>query len=170
MKPADSTQQAFSKNKSLEEIVTELQSELESHAKYFHRQASLLAALNDNVLQAEATQKMINHNLEYIESQQNDLSNVLDALEKNITTLNIPSTAVDEQRQKIYSLAEDINKQLNEMSDQMNTVIHQVNSLNDQSDDPVLEIVKILNYHLESLNWIDKATIDLRQKLVASQK
>ena len=90
-----------------------------------------------------------------------------------------------------YELSENLNKQLNDMVFQLNDIIGKVNALNDGSNSApssaiiddhnnnnngggggggseasaVDEIVKILNTHLDSLQWIEKCSNDLKEKV-----
>jgi nuclear pore complex protein Nup62 len=148
-------------------------------------------------LQAE-----IDQSLSYINAQQEDLSSILDAYEKQMkevldeSNLQQPMQPADIQREKAYSLAEGLNKQLDDVSRNLNIMIDEVNKMNgteesiDDNDTEdnvslalscqvnyhhilhinatfvqVSQIVKILNAHLTSLQWIDNTTSAMQNKI-----
>ncbi|KAL1918902.1 uncharacterized protein VTP21DRAFT_2283 [Calcarisporiella thermophila] len=179
------------KDKSMEEILNRWSAELDSCVREFHKQAvdvaewdriliengSQITKLYNETLQAEATQTQIDQSLEYIESQQRELSNVLDTYERQVHEMfeagNATTTdgmqRADEEREKAYHLAESLNKQLDDMSTNLKNMIDEINragySRVENEDDPLDQVVKILNAHLTSLNWIDSNAAVLQQKV-----
>ena len=82
----------------------------------------------------EQTQKTIDQNLDYIDSQQEELSSILDQyesqvqkmFEKDAATAGANSNGlrpVDEQREQTYILAENLNNQLDDMSVNLSNMI-----------------------------------------------
>lgn len=93
-------------------------------------------------------------------------------------------TLADEERENAYSLAENLNTQLDEMAAQLSVLIEEINAskgVHDRAvtgvqngegnggaeveENPVAAIVRILNEHLSSLEWLDNSTTDLAQKV-----
>lgn len=76
-----------------------------------------------------------------------------------------------------YQLAEtlsdrldDMGKDLKNMIDQLNTASSTISKSNQPVDDPLSQIVKILNSHLSSLQWIDQHASALQAKIAAAQQ
>lgn len=157
------------------------------------------------MIKTEALQAEIDQSLSYINAQQEDLSSILDAYEKQMkevldeSNLQQPMQPADIQREKAYSLAEGLNKQLDDVSRNLNIMIEEVNKMNgtDKSIDDndgednvsfrcrgqlesitpyltlctqVSQIVKILNAHLTSLQWIDSTTVTMQNKIQEASK
>jgi septation ring formation regulator EzrA len=77
-------------------------------------------------------------------------------------------TPADEEREKAYSLAENLNFQLDDMSSQLSTLISEMNALSSQTeteDDPLTMITRILGEHLSSLEWVNASVGDLESRL-----
>ncbi|CAI8038036.1 Nuclear pore glycoprotein p62 [Geodia barretti] len=53
------------------------------------------------------------------------------------------------------------------MEQDLKVIIEQMNSSNaaEDEDNPMVKVVKILNAHADSLNWIDRNTALLKQKV-----
>jgi len=103
-------------------------------------------------VETEKTQKTIDQNLDYIDSQQQELSGILDQyeeqvqrmFEKDAATAGVNANGlrpVDEQREQTYSLAENLNKQLDDMSLNLTSMIEEINQTSPKADgedsDPV---------------------------------
>jgi hypothetical protein len=77
-------------------------------------------------------------------------------------------TPADEERERAYSLAENLNFQLDDMSSQLSTLISEMNALSTKTeteDDPLTMITRILGEHLSSLEWVNGSVEDLETKL-----
>lgn len=103
-------------------------------------------------VETEETQAKIDQNLDYIDSQQQELSKTLDMyedqvqklFEKDAATAGVNANGlrpVDEQREQTYSLAENLNKQLDDMSLNLTSMIEEINQTSTktegESGDPV---------------------------------
>jgi nuclear pore complex protein Nup62 len=103
-------------------------------------------------VETEETQTQIDQNLDYIDSQQQELGKILDMyedqvqkmFEKDASTAGVNPNGlrpVDEQREQTYSLAENLNKQLDDMSLNLTSMIEEINQTNAstaaESGDPV---------------------------------
>lgn len=117
-------------------------------------------------VETEETQAKIDQNLNYIDSQQQELSKILDMyedqvqkmFEKDAATAGVNANGlrpVDEQREQTYSLAENLNKQLDDMSLNLTSMIEEINQTSNktegESGDPVSFVLTELTptrYHL----------------------
>jgi nuclear pore complex protein Nup62 len=130
--------------------------------------------LNSQIEETEKIQKEIDTNLEYIENQQKELNSILDEYDKKIRPLvegsaNDPRgkmNPADEERESAYNTAENLNKQLDDLGNTLSDMIKEINSTKGAEDDDddentIGQIVKILNRHLCSLQWIDQSTTEL---------
>lgn len=116
--------------------------------------------------------------MSYINAQQEELNLILDNYEKQIkevfdeSNLQQPMQAADEQREKAYGLAENLNCQLDDVNRNLNVMVEEINKMgnakqatNNDDDDVVTQIVQILNSHLSSLQWIDTHSVQLQNKI-----
>jgi nuclear pore complex protein Nup62 len=91
--------------------------------------------LYENVTKVEVTQREIDQNLEYINSQQEELNNILDTYEKQIkevfdeSNLQQPMQPADTQREKAYGLAENLNSQLDDVNRNLNVMVEEINKM-----------------------------------------
>ncbi|ORE18459.1 hypothetical protein BCV71DRAFT_115128 [Rhizopus microsporus] len=175
----------------MEEILNFWTKELERQTKDFHKQATQvsqwdqqliengnkIAALHENVKKVELLQQEIDSNLGYINTQQEELSSLLDQYEKQIkdvfneSNLQQPMQTADTQREKAYGLAESLNSQLDDVNRNLNIMVEEINKMGTtkqsagDEDDVVGQIVQILNSHLSSLQWIDTHSAKLQNKI-----
>ncbi|KAH9244686.1 hypothetical protein BASA81_017896 [Batrachochytrium salamandrivorans] len=181
------------KNKTLEDILNKWTSDLEVYTQEFRSQATELQKWDRTILENGATE--IDQNLEYIEAQQNELEATLDSYQAQVLALSqsdaqatqFRSSPADNEREKAYTLAENLNKQLDDMSLQLTVIIDDMNASRNaassggtsggggavgskpvapEDDNPISAIVHILNDHLASLEWIDKTSNDLASRVV----
>ncbi|WFD08195.1 FG-nucleoporin nsp1 [Malassezia vespertilionis] len=218
--PSSTAAPSMLRGKSVEEIVKMWQTELDASAKEFGRQADEVAGwdrvllnggdeiskLVASITQAEERQLGIDQTLDYVEQQQTELNTLLDAYESQRGELHAQAGAgrgvdvgvADIEREKSYTLAENLNAQLDDMSRNLVSMIDEVNQLASPSgtrnttadaspnsldtlrtggrelmpgaEDPILQISGILNAHLSSLKWIDEHTVMLRDRLEALRR
>jgi len=155
---------------------------MENHVHLFNTHASEIAKwdfqilnnagkishLSNRVKKMEKEQATIEKDVEYICTQEQELNRILDALQNAVTPIysSSVSTPVDIQREKGYQRAEEINRDLNAMEAQL---IEMIGDLNKKSaideDNPVTQIIAILNAHLESLKQIDRSSAQLQAKI-----
>uniref|UniRef100_A0A8W8L8I8 Nuclear pore glycoprotein p62 n=1 Tax=Magallana gigas TaxID=29159 RepID=A0A8W8L8I8_MAGGI len=71
------------------------------------------------------------------------------------------------ERENTYQLAENIDAQLKRMLSDLKEIIDHLNSSNTNQDqtDPIQQITKILNSHMDSLQWIDQNSTLLGRKV-----
>jgi len=126
--------------------------------------------LHSEALRVQVAQKELDQNLEILYTQQNELHQLLASLENEVETLanEIDMNPTDVEREKGYQLAEDINSQLDQMGNTVKELITKLNTSQEKSVDaenPIAQIVKILNSHLNSLQWIDQNSAILQSRI-----
>jgi len=174
----------------LEEIVNSWNEELETQVAEFQRQSIEIAqwdqkiikngekivAFNERVLKIEALQSELDQNLAYVSAQQSELEGLLDGIDKELpalvaaTTRNSLTTSVDLDRDRTFEMAEQVQNQVSELTTTLSQMVREVNSASESSSNsvpdtsqPVVDIVQILNAHLDTLQWIDQQVDDLKK-------
>lgn len=162
---------------SFEESINKWTLELEEQEKVFVNQAAQvnawdkllisngekIVALNQEVERVKIEQQQLEHELDYVVGQQKELQDCLEPLEKELASLSVS----DPEREYTYRLAEDLDTQLKRMSEDLKEIIEHLNQANrtQDSSDPIVQIGKILNAHMNSLQWLDQQTSLLSQKI-----
>jgi len=162
----------------LEENINKWTLELEDTEKQFLNQASQVNAwdqllvkngenileLNDSVKRVRQDQQRLEHELDFVSGQQAELEEALRPLEQAMAG----TTTVDTERERTYQLAESLDAQLKRMSEDLKEVISHLNSGNRGVDtqDPIAQISKILNTHMDSLQWIDSNASSIEKQLL----
>ena len=104
-------------------------------------------------------QDQLEQDLNFIFSQQNDLEQAIKKLEGGIEQMPmIPQQTSDTSRIEMYKLLIEVDNQLKLMSIDLRDIIKRLNDTNVNVNDPVAQIGKILNAHMDSLNWIEENT------------
>jgi hypothetical protein len=98
----------------------------------------------------------LEHELDFVASQQSELEEILRPLEEPLAGAPPP----DAERERIYSLAETLDAQLQRMSDDLREVIDHINSANKSQDEsePLVQISRVLNAHM--VKTIEEFTSD----------
>ncbi|XP_061164121.1 nuclear pore glycoprotein p62-like isoform X2 [Saccostrea echinata] len=167
----------------LEESINKWMSELEKQEQDFLELATQVNAwdrllvengekittLNSDMERVKVDQQKLDHELDFIHSQQRELEELLVPLEKTVEqqpNINIQQHSALE-RENTYQLAENIDAQLKRMLSDLKEIIDHLNSSNTNQDqnDPIQQITKILNSHMDSLQWIDQNTTLLGRKV-----
>ncbi|EJD01180.1 uncharacterized protein FOMMEDRAFT_147787 [Fomitiporia mediterranea MF3/22] len=196
------------RGKTIEEIVNKWSSELETHVREFNRLAgeiavwdrslvdngNTIAALFQHVLMAEREQSDIEQSLKLVEDQQKELGATLEVYEKaageifegqggGLRALDVGPA--DAERDKHYTLAADLNSNLDDLSRSLMQMIESVNALSESPDGtiggegevakvkdeaPLEQIAQILSKHLESLQWIDGAVREVDSKVTEVER
>ncbi|KAJ3120326.1 FG-nucleoporin nsp1 [Nowakowskiella sp. JEL0407] len=139
-------------------------------------------------------QKSIDQSLEFVEGQQSELEGLLGQLENQIRDVfdggdgkePIRVTPADVEREKTYNMSVQINGQLDEMGVQLSQMISEINyaqasnssgvssgangSLGEGQGgegNTITQIVRILDQHLASLQWLDKSSAELGERVKA---
>ncbi|XP_076285890.1 nuclear pore glycoprotein p62-like isoform X2 [Lasioglossum baleicum] len=162
---------------SFEESINKWTLELEEQEKVFVNQAAQVNAwdkllitngekivtLNEEVERVKIEQQQLEQELDYVVGQQKELQDCLEPLEKELASLSVS----DPEREYAYRLAEDLDTQLKRMSEDLKEIIEHLNQANrtQDSSDPIVQIGKILNAHMNSLQWLDQQTSLLNHKI-----
>jgi nuclear pore complex protein Nup62 len=97
--------------------------------------------------------------LNFLYTQQNDLEQSIKKLEAGIEQMPVvPQTHMDSSRNEMYKSLVEVDNQLKSMSGELRDVIKRLNDTNVNLNDPIVQISKILNAHMDSLNWIEENT------------
>ncbi|KAJ2354699.1 FG-nucleoporin nsp1 [Coemansia sp. RSA 2618] len=193
------------RGKTLEEIAQLWTAELATQTRAFHTQASTvrywdralvqqgakITALYEATMGVEAEQAALDQSLEHMEAQQSALAALLDTYEGRVqdivrkTTVPKPAArgvamTADQERDHVYSSAERLNQQLDELARRLTTLVEDVNEISTAAPvpgddalrgaDPFAQIVEILNAHLSSLEWVDAQTAQLHERVKHAQR
>ncbi|XP_034476710.1 nuclear pore glycoprotein p62 [Drosophila innubila] len=171
---ANATQLSYNQ---LEEHINKWTLEFEEQEKVFTEQATQINAwdkllignnqkiieLNDAVQKVKNDQQVLDQELEFIATQHKELEESLAPLEKEF--INLPR--VDQERSQTYLMVENLDTQLKQMSEDLKEIIDNLNEANKGQDntDPIIQIGKILNAHMNSLQWIESQSTHICKKL-----
>jgi len=161
----------------LEENINKWSLDLEDMEKMFLNQATQVNAwdrllvsngerivsLNESVAAVRLDQQRLDHELDFVAAQQAELEEALKPLEATVST----GGPVDGERERTYQLAENLDGQLKRMGEDLREIIDHLNSNNRNVDtsDPVVQIGKVLNAHMDSLQWIDTNAAAVERRL-----
>lgn len=169
--------------KQLEEETNKWMSELEEQERNFLLQATQVNAwdrlvidngekivqLNADLERVKLEQQKLDHELDFVHSQQRELADLLTPLEAALHAMPAISYQqhADLEREHTYQLAESLDAQLKRMGQDLKEIIDRLNSSNTKPDpdDPVQQITKILNAHMDSLLWVDRQTGSLNRRV-----
>lgn len=185
------------KNKTMEDIVTRWASDLSKYQKEFKEQATTVSTwdrcLVDNgekiqklyldTFEAERASHEIERQLAAVESQQDELEAWLDRYESEVQDMFAKQlgpgeqlAGPDQERERTYKLAEKLTQQLDEKSRDLSKMVKEINDISGtlnkgaKPEDPLSQIVRVLNGHLTQLQWIDANASSLQAKVTAAQK
>lgn len=124
-----------------------------------------ILALNDSVSSVRQDQQRLEHELDFVAGQQAELEEALRSLEQSVAG----SAPVDTERERTYQLAENLDGQLKRMSEDLKEVISHLNSTSTglTTSHPLSQIGKILNAHMDSLQWIDSNATAIEKQMAA---
>ncbi|KFR00179.1 Nuclear pore glycoprotein p62, partial [Nipponia nippon] len=167
----------------LESLINKWSLELEDQEKHFLHQATQVNAwdrmliengekitsLHREVEKVKLDQKRLDQELDFILSQQKELEDLLTPLEESVKEQSgtIYLQHADEERERTYKLAENIDAQLKHMAQDLKDIIEHLNTSGGPADtsDPLQQICKILNAHMDSLQWIEQNSAVLQRKV-----
>ncbi|KAI1096125.1 Nsp1-like C-terminal region-domain-containing protein [Rostrohypoxylon terebratum] len=185
------------KNKTMDEIITRWATDLSKYQKEFKDQAAQVAQwdrllvengeriqkLYLDTFEAEKGSREIERQLVGIESQQEELESWLDRYEGEVDSMFAKQighgdqlAGPDLEREKTYKLAEKVTERLDDMGRDLTKMIKEINDISgtlskgNKPDDPLSQIVRVLNGHLSQLQWIDTNAAALQAKVAAAQK
>lgn len=181
----------------MDEIITRWATDLSKYQKEFKDQASKVAEwdrmlvengekiqkLYSSTYEAERASNEIERQLASVEGQQDELSAWLDRYESDLNELftkqigsNEQVAGPDQERERTYKLAEKLTDRLDDMGRDLTKMIKEINDMSSslskgsKPDDPLSQIVRVLNGHLTQLQWIDTNATALQAKVAAAQK
>ena len=178
----------------LEESINKWTIELEEQEKIFLNQATQVNSwdrmifengesivnLNEDVEKVKADQTRLEHELDFIKGLQSELEDVLKPLEASVAASSSAATGslnasgmnvtagIDTERERVYQKAEQMDAQLQRMSEDLKEIIVHINAQNraqDDSNDPIVQIGRVLNAHMDSLQWVDQSMVQVQKKL-----
>jgi len=139
--------------------------------------------LYGSTLEAERATVEVERQLSAVENDQAELEYWLDHYERQVDELIATQIGQgdsiqgpDQERERTYKLAEKLTDRLNEMGKDLTSMIENINdassnlSKNNKSDDPLSQIVRVLNGHLSQLQQIDQGAAALQSKVLEAQK
>lgn len=128
-----------------------------------------ITALHKEMEKVKLDQRRLNQELDFILSQQKELEDLLCPLEESVKEQSgtIYMQNADEERERTYKLAENVDAQLKRMSQDLKEIIEHLNTSSGPADtsDPLQQICKILNTHMDSLQWIDQNSVLLQRRV-----
>jgi len=161
----------------IEEHINKWTLELEEQEKTFTNQATQInawdkllisnndkiIALNEAVQKVKIDQQTLEQELEFIATQHAELEESIAPLQKSLSTL----PQIDVERTQTYQLVENLDTQLKQMSEDLKEVIDYLNEATKMQDnsDPINQIGRILNAHMNSLQWIESSSSAISTKL-----
>lgn len=177
--------------KTVEEIIKDWNSELQERTTKFRKQAEALAEwdrrilrnrnvlikLESEVAKVVESQHSLERQLELIETHQQQVEKALQSMEEEAERIykeERPSIIEDEAasvRDLMYEQAEYIEREMEQMGEQIKRIIETVNANQggdlDNSDgiSPLDIVVRILNNQLNSLVWIDEKAGELSSRI-----
>ena len=121
------------------------------------------AILKSPVSNVSLCLQRLEHELDFVKSQQSELDEILRPLEASLSNAPPP----DAERERIYSLAENLDAQLQRMGDDLREIIEHLNSANRNTNDndPIVQISRVLNAHMDALQWVDQTSNLVQKKL-----
>ncbi|XP_037542387.1 nucleoporin 62 like [Nematolebias whitei] len=167
----------------LESLINKWSLELEDQERHFLQQATQVNAwdrmlvengekitsLHKELEKVKLDQRRLNQELDFILSQQKELEDLLCPLEESVKEQSgtIYMQNADEERERTYKLAENVDAQLKRMSQDLKEIIEHLNTSSGSADtsDPLQQICKILNAHMDSLQWIDQNSVLLQRRV-----
>ncbi|XP_040324321.1 nucleoporin-62 C-terminal-like protein isoform X1 [Herpailurus yagouaroundi] len=127
-----------------------------------------ITTLHGEVEKVKLDQKRLEQELDFILSQQKELEDLLTPLEEFVKDQNGAAYLQHEDAEpgKTYRLAENIDAQLKRMAQDLEDIIEHLNTFGSPADvtDPLQQICKILNAHMDSLQWINENSGMLQRK------
>eukprot|EP00118_Oscarella_pearsei_P025978 m.309152 g.309152 ORF g.309152 m.309152 type:complete len:411 (+) comp45640_c0_seq1:12-1244(+) len=132
--------------------------------------ADKILKLNTEVEEIKANQQRLDNELEFIITQQSELEGMLDSLEGATQSQDMSpfDQHADQERNRTYHLAENLDSQLKRMGQDLKDIIEHLNTQSAESEStmaPIHHIAKILNLHMESLQWVDQNAALMKKKV-----
>ncbi|KAJ2892577.1 FG-nucleoporin nsp1 [Coemansia aciculifera] len=151
------------------------------------QQGQRITELYDATMAVEAEQAALDQSLADMETQQSELQFLLETYEGRVESLvrktmtqstgsdKGVSKSADEERGEIYLSAENLNESLDQLMSRLSTLVEDVNGISNanaasgDAEDPLAQIMQILNGHLTSLQWVESQTLELSERVNKAQ-
>ncbi|CAG7837935.1 unnamed protein product [Allacma fusca] len=116
-----------------------------------------IAKLNKVVDAVRTEHTKLERDLDYLKTQQQEFESLLEPLENSLNSIPNQNQSAEPEREHLYTLAESMDIQLQQMTEDLKEIIRHINDSNKPLDksDPVSQIMKILNEHTDALQWIE---------------
>ncbi|CCI45180.1 unnamed protein product [Albugo candida] len=172
--------------RTVEEIINMWSEQLERNAETFTKEAvkvcnwdmelmesqKMLGDIANDVRRIQVGQKELDVNLDTIFAYQNELNSTLSELEQSVEKMyesqdQMP-VAADIEREQTLQLAVDIDDQLNTLTDTLKGTVESMNQAQRETmddDNPITQIIKVLNVHHNSLRWIEDNSSRMNQEI-----
>ncbi|KAI1297314.1 Nuclear pore glycoprotein p62 [Halotydeus destructor] len=164
----------------LEDNINIWLNELQSLESDFHQQAQTvnvwdnklvknalkITEINETIDKLKSEQQKIDHQLDFIISQQSDLEQLLEPLE-NCRIDNTMSDTATAEREYTYNMVETVYNDLQGIGNDLQMFIKKLNENKATHDvsDPLAPINKVLNSHMDALHYVENQVQDLKQVL-----
>ncbi|KAJ7962078.1 nuclear pore complex protein NUP62 [Quillaja saponaria] len=177
--------------KTVEEIIKEWNAELQQRTGKFRKQANAIAEWDRRILRNRdvllkleievskvvETQSELERQLELIETYQQEVDKALQSMEEEAERIykDERGLLLDDEaastRDAMYEQAEFVERELEQMTEQIKSIIHTVNANQGGELDavdgisPLDAVVRILNNQLTSLMWIDEKAEEFSSRI-----
>ncbi|XP_052470102.1 nuclear pore glycoprotein p62-like [Carassius gibelio] len=143
----------------LEDLINKWSSELEDQKRHFLQQATQVNAWDRMLVENGEKITALHKDMEKVKLDQRrldqELEDLLCPLEESVKEQsgNIYMQNADEERERTYKLAENVDAQLKRMSQDLKEIIEHLNTSSGPADtaDPLQQICRILNAHMDFL-------------------
>lgn len=168
----------------LEEFINKCTVDLEEHERLLLKQATQVNAWDRQLIKnaqkitelhsaterLRVDQERLDTELGFIASLHTELEDILTPLEKSVqqsSTGGVLQQHADIERERTYTMSESVHVQLMSLSDDLADMIDHINAANKCADqtNPMVQISRILNAHMDSLQWVEESTSLLQKQL-----
>jgi len=126
-----------------------------------------ISKLQKTVDSVRAEHTKLERDLDYLKNQQQEFETLLQPLESSLSSSAVGATIIEPEREALYSLAENLDNQLQQMTEDLKEIIRHINDSNKplEKSDPMSQIMKILNEHTDALQWIEDNSNVLKKSI-----
>lgn len=142
-----------------EEEFAKLARDLNDWDKAINENYEKLLLLTETVKTVKSAQIKLSYDLDFIAIEHKDFESIVTACEKEVENYNFSQPS----RHDVYQKAINVDIQIRRMCEELREVIEHLNDRLRfcESDDPVMQIGRVLNAHMESLKWVDESTTQI---------
>ena len=153
------------KDMTVKDFLETCEQQLKKDAELFRKRAEETARRDRLIYDCVGLMQHLEQQIKTVEGRQKELAqsaaSLLEDQEKFIKELgsarqkNTASRQTDDQRGRLYKLAHNLGERFLTMENDLRQVVEQAEGPDDESETDVGKIVKVANYHLESLRWLE---------------